>query len=893
MEALNQTPFRFALIPGRLNFPKHSLTLIVKGTFDLLPGQKAKLVEEQLYPTGDEFYPDDEERQGGPRYESDFAFFKPRADLLLAGKCFAPGGRPAPACRVSFQVGAKARSLIIFGDRHWQQKTLGLWTITEPETFTEMVLRYEKSFGSSGYKMNPVGKGYPKEKTATRGKGRLLPNIEDPDARIDSPRRRPEPAGFGPLGRMWAMRQEKMGKYKGNYLKQRWPWFPEDFDWSHYNAAPPPMQLEGYLRGDERLYFENLHPQHPQYESWLPSLRVRCFLSHLTGPETEQNRFDEVPMKLDTLWVDMEAEKLILVWRGWAKVLSEDYEEVKHVFIVSESIDEPARSVEEYHILLQKRLSGIEQEPALEPEEPDEMVTRVIPAFKEPATTAKGETAGEVKTEKPKGIDPAVMEAQVAAFLAQAGIDVKSLPPEVREKMKEEQSRIIKILTEEDPAKIMEEEQKKIESQLANELSKTGININNLPPLSDKAKAEQLRFMQELGLKEADIMPDPDLARFWGIMGAILPKMGLDPENLNPLIEEAKKHGDRIKKPFGIEVEEEEKEKVAAEAEKKASPPLTRERVEERVARGESFAGENFRGLDLSGLKMKGIDFSGAILAGAVLKNTDWEEANLTGADLREANLSGANLTAANLADANLSAAKLEKACLKDADATEGSLTYAQMAGAVLTDAVFEKAKMSKAVLDQVEARDANFSEADLSGATFKNSDLAGADFSRCMLHGTDFQKANLSEASVEGAVGIKTNFREANLTELRASEGCDFSSGCFVKAIGPGSMWGKANLQDADFSFSRMEGADFTRATLEGANLSAANMKFSRFTRADLRRAKLVRMNLFEGSLEKANLTETDLRGSNLYGAEFLEAVLDRTILEGANLKMTKLKKG
>jgi uncharacterized protein YjbI with pentapeptide repeats len=50
--------------------------------------------------------------------------------------------------------------------------------------------------------------------------------------------------------------------------------------------------------------------------------------------------------------------------------------------------------------------------------------------------------------------------------------------------------------------------------------------------------------------------------------------------------------------------------------------------------------------------------------------------------------------------------------------------------------------------------------------------------------------------------------------------------------------------------------------------------------------------MNLFEGTLEKADLAETDLRGSNLYGAEFLDACLDHTLLEKANLKMTKLEK-
>ena len=83
MEPVNQTPFHYGPIAGRLNFPGHSLTLIVKGTFDLKPGQAATTSEEQLFLAGDEFYPDDDEMEGSTRYEADFAYFKPRADLLL------------------------------------------------------------------------------------------------------------------------------------------------------------------------------------------------------------------------------------------------------------------------------------------------------------------------------------------------------------------------------------------------------------------------------------------------------------------------------------------------------------------------------------------------------------------------------------------------------------------------------------------------------------------------------------------------------------------------------------------------------------------------------------------------------------------------------------------
>ena len=78
MDLVNQTPFQFAPLPGRLGYPKHSLTVIVKGTFDLVPDAPAALADEQLPITGDLPYPDDEEGSGSPYYES---------DLLLVGTC--------------------------------------------------------------------------------------------------------------------------------------------------------------------------------------------------------------------------------------------------------------------------------------------------------------------------------------------------------------------------------------------------------------------------------------------------------------------------------------------------------------------------------------------------------------------------------------------------------------------------------------------------------------------------------------------------------------------------------------------------------------------------------------------------------------------------------------
>ena len=129
------------------------------------------------------------------------------------------------------------------------------------------------------------------------------------------------------------------------------------------------MQVEGYLRGDEKLYLENLHPEHSKYNSQLPGLRVRCFVTKQIRPDSEETSFNEVSMKLDTLWVDMEAEKLVLVWRGWTDVLSEEYEEIQHIFIMSEELKDKPQNKEQCHALFIKALEEYEAEWAEAPEE--------------------------------------------------------------------------------------------------------------------------------------------------------------------------------------------------------------------------------------------------------------------------------------------------------------------------------------------------------------------------------------------------------------------------------------------------------------------------------------------------------------------------------------------
>ena len=75
----------------------------------------------------------------------------------------------------------------------------------------------------------------------------------------------------------WKDRRAKMGSYGRRWLKTRWPYYPDDFDWSFYQAAPAAQQLGLPLRGDEPFEAAGVHPEHRELKGSLPGERPRCF----------------------------------------------------------------------------------------------------------------------------------------------------------------------------------------------------------------------------------------------------------------------------------------------------------------------------------------------------------------------------------------------------------------------------------------------------------------------------------------------------------------------------------------------------------------------------------------------------------------------------------------
>jgi hypothetical protein len=358
VEIVNRTPFSFAPLMGRVHYPAHTATLVVKAGFRLVPGGICQPLEEQPALEGDVLSDAD---MPECLYEADLMHFKPRADLLLTGTCRAAGTQPIQTCQVTFRVGEWSKSLACIGNRIWEKSML-FTRMGAIEPFTSLPLRWANAFGGPKFAANPAGKGH---------KDVLLPNIEYPDSLISGAREKPTPAGFGPVLRTWKQRTKLMGTYDKKWQQERWPALPADFDWGYFNAAPADQQLQGYLRGDEQIELTNVSREHPILRTRLPGLRVRALLR-----EGADKAVRETPMNLDTLFVDADKGEVYLVWRGVAKVSSANWPECDRILLVSEPIGDDS-TIEQLKPLFEEEAEEAEPEEVEPPLTPEEVAQEI------------------------------------------------------------------------------------------------------------------------------------------------------------------------------------------------------------------------------------------------------------------------------------------------------------------------------------------------------------------------------------------------------------------------------------------------------------------------------------------------------------------------------------
>jgi len=267
MEIENKTPFIFETLPFAAARDKFRLIIMLKASFQYDKNGSVSPLEQQL-PLIYADEPDPEAQSLAAKLEADTAPYKVNGDILIDGQAYSSNGKKVPFLDVAVQVGPVQHALNVIGDRVWTKGGMfGGLGRSRPEPFTEMALSYGRAYGGQDPEsgevspLNPVGKGFLSDNAKKNAEGVALPNIEDPNRLITEWNDRPPPVGLTPLCKSWAPRMNLAGDFSDPWQEQRAPAMPEDFKSLFYNAAPPELQVPGYLKGGEKVLLKNLSPQ--------------------------------------------------------------------------------------------------------------------------------------------------------------------------------------------------------------------------------------------------------------------------------------------------------------------------------------------------------------------------------------------------------------------------------------------------------------------------------------------------------------------------------------------------------------------------------------------------------------------------------------------------------
>lgn len=232
--------------------------VVVKGTFQTCAtGEMTLAGEQRPLIAVDEHY-------GAPevscvRHECEFVLEKPLTDIVVVGKAVAPEGQPVSRLTVSLEIHGRTKDAIVFGERHWV-RAIGGWIVSPAVPFIEMPLTFDRAFGGQDESRGPkdvsvelnnlAGVGFHPHRANKEIDGTALPNIEHPGQRIRSPRDRPEPVGFGCIGRIWRARSRHAGTYDRRWLDEIYPYLPEDFDSRYFQSAPEDQRFAHFVGGE-------------------------------------------------------------------------------------------------------------------------------------------------------------------------------------------------------------------------------------------------------------------------------------------------------------------------------------------------------------------------------------------------------------------------------------------------------------------------------------------------------------------------------------------------------------------------------------------------------------------------------------------------------------------
>lgn len=226
------------------------------------------------------------------RAASDLCPFLELADVVFVGSAHAPRGQDALMVKVRLAIVRGSwfvldKGILVYGDQGAQG----------PKPFKKMPIVFERSFGGAGNLDNPLG-------------------VATPNILYEDPGHERAAAALAPLSWYWPARKRGLKAFSRAILDSTIPELPEDVDIECFQAAPEDQRIP-FLRGEELIMLNGVHPDHTEIMMRLPALRglARAYTGEGVGAT--------VALHADTLLIDGDAERCSITCRGNFSVADE------------------------------------------------------------------------------------------------------------------------------------------------------------------------------------------------------------------------------------------------------------------------------------------------------------------------------------------------------------------------------------------------------------------------------------------------------------------------------------------------------------------------------------------------------------------------------------------
>jgi hypothetical protein len=207
------------------------------------------------------------------------------------------------------------KTFAVTGNRVWRSGLVGV-SATAPEPFEVMKISYDNAFGGvdsskddpkdvKTYLENPIGRGYSYFKNGIDG--HPLPNTEELGKPVENPAGSYRPMSLGPIGRNWQPRVRFAGTYDKDWLETRAPFWPDDFDYRYFQAAPAEQQIPHPVGGEEVVLRNLTADGHVSFK--LPRLSMPVVLIPHRG------RSQDIEAVIDTILIEPDLGRFMLTWR--------------------------------------------------------------------------------------------------------------------------------------------------------------------------------------------------------------------------------------------------------------------------------------------------------------------------------------------------------------------------------------------------------------------------------------------------------------------------------------------------------------------------------------------------------------------------------------------------